>query len=105
MLVRVITALVLALALDVHAQDRAEKLLEELTNAPGVSGHEGEVRKIVLRELKSIGADTTTDGLGSAIGTLPGPSGSPRIMLAAHMDELGLLVKYIAENGFVRFLP
>jgi len=80
-------------------------LLEELTNAPGVSGQEAEVRKIVLRELRAAGAEVSTDGLGSAIGVLRGPAEGPRIMLAAHMDELGLMVKYITADGFVKFLP
>lgn len=85
------------------AQDRAEKLLEELTNAPGISGQEGAVRRIVERELRAMGAEYTTDGLGSAIGSFKGEG--PRIMLAAHMDELGLMVKYVTPEGFVKFLP
>jgi putative aminopeptidase FrvX len=85
--------------------DRAEALLQELSNAPGISGHEDAVRAIVLRELKAAGADTSTDGLGSAIGVLQGPAGAPRIMLAAHMDELGLLVKHITADGFIKVLP
>src|SRR5712691_4925877 len=64
--------------------DRVEMLLEELTNAPGVSGQEAEVRKIVLRELRAAGAEVSTDGLGSAIGVLRGSAEGPRIMLAAH---------------------
>lgn len=88
-----------------RGQDRMEKLLEELTNAPGVPGQEGEVRKIVLRELRAFGAEVSTDGLGSAIGVLRGSGDGPRIMLAAHMDELGLVVKYTTPDGFVKFLP
>jgi endoglucanase len=84
-------------------QDRAEKLLEELTNAPGISGQEGAVRKIVERELRALSAEYATDGLGSAIGSFKGEG--PRIMLAAHMDELGLMVKYVTPEGFVKFLP
>lgn len=95
----------LTLAPCVFSQDRAEKLLEELTNAPGISGQEAEVRKIVARELRAMGAEVTTDGLGSVIGKFKGASDGPRIMLAAHMDELGLLVKHITPDGFVKFLP
>jgi len=95
----------LGVAAPLTAQDRVEKLLEELTNAPGVPSHEGEVRKIVLREMGAIGAEISTDGLGSAIGLLRGPADGPRIMLAAHMDELGLLVKYVTGDGYVKFLP
>lgn len=102
---RFLSALVLlSIATAAQAQDRAERLLDELTTAAGVSGHEDQVRRIMLREFRAAGADATTDGLGSAIGTLKGPEGAPKIMLAAHMDEVGLLVKYIADDGFVRFL-
>lgn len=87
------------------AQDRVEKLLEELTNAPGISGQESAVRQIVARELRGMGAKVSTDGLGSVVGEFAGAAGAPRIMLAAHMDELGLMVKYISEDGFIKFLP
>jgi endoglucanase len=87
------------------AQDRVEKLLEELTNAPGISGQESAVRAIVARELRAMGAAVSTDGLGSVIGEFQGPAVAPRIMLAAHMDELGLMVKYVTADGFVKFLP
>ncbi|MGH9815856.1 MAG: M42 family metallopeptidase [Candidatus Acidiferrales bacterium] len=88
-----------------RGQDRVEKLLEELTNAPGISGQESAVRQIVARELRTIGAKVSTDGLGSVIGEFAGAAGGPRIMLAAHMDEVGLMVKYIGEHGFIKFLP
>lgn len=87
------------------AQDRPERLLEELTNAHGTSGFEGPVRRIVMRELRDAGAEVSTDGLGSAIGVFRGSAAGPRVMLAAHMDELGLLVKYITNDGFIKFLP
>ena len=96
--------LALSTLMPASGQDRVEKLLEELSNAPGVAGHESEIRKIVVRELRAIGAEVSTDGLGSAIGVLRGPTDSPRIMVAAHMDELGLVVKYITPGGFVKFL-
>lgn len=95
----------LVVAAPVAAQDRVEKLLEELTNAPGISGQENAVRQIVARELRRMDATVSTDGLGSVIGEFKGPAGAPRIMLAAHMDELGLMVKYITADGFVKFLP
>ena len=66
--------------------DRVERLLEELSNAPGPSGFEAPVREIVTRELRAQGLEVTTDGLGSVIGVLHGSSDAPRIMLAAHMD-------------------
>ena len=85
--------------------DRIERLLEELSNAPAPSGFEGPVREIVQRELRADGLETTTDGLGSVIAVLRDSSDRPRIMLAAHMDEVGAVVKYVTPEGMVKFLP
>lgn len=84
-------------------KDRVVRLMEELTNAPAPSGFEGPVRDIMKRELRSAGAEVSTDGLGSVIGMLRGSAGEPRIMLVAHMDELGLMVRYIMPDGFIKF--
>lgn len=83
--------------------DRVERLLEELTNAYGTSGFEGPVRSIVRRELAPLASSIETDGLGSVIAVLKGGAEAPRIMMAAHMDELGMLVKYITSDGYVKF--
>jgi endoglucanase len=85
--------------------DRVEALLEELTNAPGPTGFEGPVRAIVRRELASVAAAMETDGLGSLIARLDGGGERPRVMLAAHMDELGLLVRRVTPEGYVKFQP
>ena len=81
--------------------DETEKLLEELTNAHGVSGFEGPVRDILRREWKDLLTDLHTDGLGNLIGSLRGSSDSPRVLLMAHMDEVGFLVRHIDENGYL----
>jgi putative aminopeptidase FrvX len=81
--------------------DETERLLEELTNAHGVSGFEGPVREILRREWKDLLTDLHTDGLGNLIGTLSGSSDSPRVLLMAHMDEVGFLVRHIDEEGFL----
>jgi len=83
--------------------DRVERLLEELTNAFGPSGFEGPVRAIARRELQPLATSIDTDGLGSLIATLKGSADGPRVMMAAHMDELGMLVKYITPEGYIRF--
>ena len=103
----------LAAALDSHwpslllaqaqSADRVAKLLKELSSAPGPSGFEGPVRAILLREFRAAGLETSTDGLGSVIGVWSGPPGSPRIMLAAHMDEVGAMVRYLTAEGMVKF--
>ncbi len=82
--------------------DRVARLMEELTNAPGPSGFEGPVREIVVRELEELNAAIEYDGLGSVIGTLPGTSDGPRIMVTAHLDEVGLMVQHVRPDGFIR---
>src|SRR5215468_8601690 len=71
----------------------------------GPSGFEGPVREIIVRELRALGVETSTDGLGSVIGVLAGSSERPRIMLAAHMDEVGAIVRYVTPEGMVKFQP
>jgi putative aminopeptidase FrvX len=84
-------------------QDRVVRLMEEYTNAPGPSGDEGAVRDLVVRDLHSLGAEVSIDGMGSVIGVIHGASETPRIMVDAHMDEVGLMVEYIRPDGFVAF--
>ena len=83
--------------------DRTARLMEELTNAPGPPGFEGPVRDIVLRELGGLGAAIEYDGLGSVVATLPGAGDGPRIMVTAHLDEVGLMVQYVRPDGFIKF--
>jgi putative aminopeptidase FrvX len=92
-----------ALIAQVEPKDRVARLMEELTGAPGPSGFEGPVREILAREFRAAGAEVSTDGLGSVIAILRGSAERPRIMLAAHMDEVGLLVRYIMPEGFIKF--
>ena len=83
--------------------DRTARLMEELTNAPGAPGFEGPVRDIVVRELEQLGMTIEYDGLGSVIATAPGSTARPRIMVTAHMDEVGLMVQYVRPDGFIKF--
>lgn len=78
-----------------------KNLLERLSNAHGVSGYEGNIRKIIEEEIRPFVDEIRTDKMGNLLATKNG--GSPRLMLAAHMDEIGLMVKYIDEKGFVYF--
>ncbi len=79
--------------------DRSATLLRELANAPGPSGYEEPVRAIMVRELKPAAQSIRYDGLGSVIAQ-HGSSG-PRVMLDAHMDELGGAVRRVTPDGFV----
>ena len=98
-------ALLASLGVPTHtlAQDRMQRLLSELSNASGPSGSEGAVRAILEREMRSAGLETSTDGLGSLVGVMRGPADGPRIMLAAHMDEVGAIVRYLTPEGMVKF--
>ncbi|HIE85117.1 MAG TPA: M42 family peptidase [Dehalococcoidia bacterium] len=87
------------------AADNFENLLEELTNVGGPSGFEEPVRRIVERELEPVVDTREIDGLGSAISILTNESAKYRVLLTAHMDELGLLVKRITPEGFLKFQP
>lgn len=77
-------------------------LLKELTEAFGVSGAEHEVRNILKREIESW-AEYRTDALGNLIFKKPGPEKKPKVMLAAHMDEVGLMISSIGKNGWLKF--
>lgn len=82
--------------------DTRIELLKELTEAPGISGYEQDVREIIRRHLR----DVTTieqDHLGSIVCRKDGESDTPRIMLAGHMDEVGFIVKLITDEGFIKF--
>ncbi len=79
-------------------------LLKSLCETPGVSGREDAMRDLVTRELQSLTNEITVDILGSVVAVKKG-SGGPRIMLAAHMDEIGFLVKFIDDKGFLRLHP
>jgi endoglucanase len=76
-------------------------LLEKLSNAHGVSGYEGNIRKIIEEEVGPYVDEINTDKMGNLIATKKG--GKPVVMLAAHMDEIGLMVKYVDDKGFARF--
>lgn len=79
------------------------ELLRELSLAPGVSSAEDEIAKIITRELKDVADKIETDSMGNLIATKKGQKKAPTIMLAAHMDEIGLMVRYIDDNGFINF--
>ena len=81
--------------------DQTEQFLQALTEAHGVPGYETEVRA-VLRDYMAPLGDLSQDKLGSLICQQPGEG--PRVMLAGHMDEIGLIVTYIDDNGFLKFL-
>jgi len=83
-----------------------KKLLKQLTETFGPSGYEENVRKLIQAEVKPLADEIKVDALGSLIvHKRPGKQtkNTKRIMIAAHMDEIGLMVSHVDENGFVRF--
>ncbi len=77
-------------------------LLEKFTNAHGISGSEDNIRDLLEMELEPYVDTIRKDVMGNLIATRKGAG--PSIMLAAHMDEIGLMVRYIDDNGFLRFV-
>lgn len=77
--------------------------LEKLSNACGVVGREEEVRKLMKSMLEKYVDEVKEDKLGNIIGIKKGEKNAPKVMLAAHMDEIGLLVKTISKEGFLQF--
>ena len=84
--------------------DEQVKLLERLSNACAVSGDEGEVRKIVLSEVKPFASEVKVDALGNVLVTRKGVGDRcMRVMLAAHMDEVGLMLTHDEKDGIYHF--
>lgn len=78
-------------------------LLKRLTEACGVSGNEKEVRDIIISELKDYVDDIFVDRIGNVIVYKKGEIHKPKLMIAAHMDEVGLIVTRIEDSGLIRF--
>ena len=79
------------------------ELMKELSLTPGVSGSEEKIANIIKRELKDVADSIEEDSMGNVIATKKGEKKAPTVMLASHMDEIGLMVRYIDEKGYVKF--
>ena len=80
-------------------------LLRKLTEAHGVPGQEDKIREIVRSQLKGV-CDLKTDLMGNLHCVKAGKGKNPKkLMLAAHMDEIGFIVKFIDDKGFLRIQP
>ena len=85
-----------------------KKLLQKLTETFSPSGYEDKVREIVRAEVQPLADEIRVDVLGNLIvrkRTGKATKKTRRIMVAAHMDEIGIIVSHVDENGFVRFSP
>jgi len=83
--------------------DNTEQLLKELTEVHGVPGYEADVRAVMRRYLEPLGA-LEQDKIGSVVCRQSGLVDDPRIMLAAHMDEIGFMVRHVTKEGFLKFV-
>lgn len=88
-----------------------QRLLERVCNTPGVPGREDEVQDVVMDVLRPVCDEVCRDRMGNVIGlkkaTEPpaGDGGPLKVVLAAHVDEIGMMVKHIDDDGFIRFEP
>jgi len=82
-------------------KDRAVELLTELSGAHGAPGCENEVRRIVRRYFPT----AHTDPMGNIFVEKEGSASTPRILLTAHMDEVGLMVQAVLRSGLIKFVP
>lgn len=84
-------------------------LLRRLSEAPGIPGREDRVRDLIREELgrivegnAAIAAQVRGDAMGNLIVELDGPEDAPRVMVSAHMDEIGFVVRHVDDRGFLR---
>jgi tetrahedral aminopeptidase len=82
-----------------------KQLIQKLTETFSPSGYEDAIRELILAEIKPLADETRVDALGNIIARKgEKASNGQRVMVAAHMDEIGLIATHIDENGFVRFI-
>lgn len=81
-----------------------KELIKSLVEAFGPSGSEDRVRDLIAAEVGKVASSVRTDALGNLIATVGSKgAGGRRVMLAAHMDEIGVVVSHVDAKGFVRF--
>jgi endoglucanase len=78
------------------------ELLSRICEAPGAPGHEQRIRELVLKEIKGLADDISIDNMGNVTALKKGKA-RKKVMVAAHMDEIGFMVTHIDKSGFVRF--
>ncbi len=79
-------------------------LLKRICEVAGAPGHEQRVREMVIKEVKPLVDKISVDNMGNVTAFKKGKK-DKKIMIAAHMDEIGFIVSHIDEGGFLRFLP
>ena len=85
-----------------------QEMAKRLSEAFGVSGFEDEIRAVIRTEIAGLVDQVSVDTLGNLIAVRRGTGGGSsvkRVMLAAHMDQIGLMVTHVDEKGYLRFAP
>ncbi|MBF8436743.1 M42 family metallopeptidase [Halanaerobiaceae bacterium Z-7014] len=80
-------------------------LLEKMINATGISSREKEIRDLIREEIKDNVDEIYTDKMGNLIASKGKEKDGPKVMLAAHMDEVGLMITEITSDGLLKFQP
>ncbi|MCD5324335.1 M42 family metallopeptidase [Pontibacillus sp. HN14] len=80
-----------------------DKVLKTLTELHGPSGYEQEVSYYIQEEMRSVAEDVRVDGIGNVTARIKGEKPGPTVLVTAHMDEVGFIVKKIESNGLLRF--
>lgn len=86
-------------------KDRLRDLTAEYAGIDAVSGHEQALVRRLVADLTPLVDDVTVDPFGNLVGTRWAPEGAPTLMIAAHSDEIGAVVKAIEPDGTIRFAP
>ena len=81
-------------------RDESIKFLERLVNTPSPSGHEARSQRVWLDYVKPFADETFSDAYGNTVAVL-NKGGAPRLMLAAHADEISMVVNYVNKQGFI----
>ena len=81
------------------------QLFKELCEASGAPGFEYGIRDVVMRVMTPLADEISVDRLGNVVALIKGKSSDKKVMCAAHMDEIGFIVRHIDDNGFIRILP
>lgn len=80
-------------------------LVKQLVEAYGPSGHEAEVRALISERIRPFVTDVRTDSMGNLIALKKGQGDGKRVMVSAHMDEIGVMVTFVDKKGYLRFAP
>jgi endoglucanase len=80
------------------------EFFRSLVDTPSPSGYEQAAQSLARAWLRRYAAEVRTDVLGNVIGVI-NPHGRPRVMLAGHVDEIGFMIRYISDEGFIHFAP